>query len=53
MSSMSLITILLYMSSVQNKFLKIQKVEWAVVPPDLGGGEFQVDIINIFIEFQY
>jgi hypothetical protein len=27
------------MSSVQNKFLKIQKVEWAVVPPDLGGGE--------------
>jgi hypothetical protein len=26
------------MSSVQNKVLKIQKVEWAVVQPDRGGG---------------
>ena len=38
MSSMSLITILLFMSSVQNNVLKIQKVEWAVVQPDRGGG---------------
>ena len=27
------------MSSVQNKVLKIQKVEWAVVQPDRGGGD--------------